>query len=176
VAVNAVLAEGYGWTVTDQRALSVYLNDHLAAATGGLELFRRVAGSHPDTRREEIVRLRDESESDLASLRSVMRRLGVAESRPMVALGWLGEKAGRLKPNGHLIRRSPLADVIELEGLRNGVHAKLCSWQVVRAVAVHDPRVPVEELDTLIERAEDQMSRLSTLHLGAVQENLVATG
>jgi hypothetical protein len=28
--------------------LGIYLNDHLAGATGGLELARRMAASHPD--------------------------------------------------------------------------------------------------------------------------------
>jgi hypothetical protein len=161
--------------MTEPRLLSVYLNDHLTAATTGVELFRRAAGSLTGDRREEVDRLRAEVEDDLASLRSVMRRLGVRENVAMAALGWVGEKAGRLKPNGYLVRRSPLSDVIELEGMRNGVHAKLCGWQVVRAVAVHDERVPVEEVEALIARAEDQLSRLYKLHLQAVQANLVTS-
>jgi hypothetical protein len=34
------------------------------------------------------------------------------------AAGWLGNKAGRLEPNGHIVTRSPRADIVELEGLR----------------------------------------------------------
>ena len=102
-----------------------------------------------------------------------MGRLGVRENKPMAALGWLGEKAGRLKPNGYLLRRSPLADVIELEGLRTATHGKLACWQVLRAIAVKDGRVSQAELETLIERAEDQAARLYTLHLQAVRERLL---
>jgi hypothetical protein len=160
--------------VTDPRSLSTYLNDHLAAATAGLELFRRVVGSHPAPRSEELQRLRDEAAGDLESLRSIMGRLGVRQNRPMAALGWLGEKAGRLKPNGYVLRRSPLADVIELEALRVAAHGKLACWQVLRAVAVHDDRITQVELETLIERAEDQGARLYRLHLQAVQERLLA--
>ena len=160
--------------MTDPRSLETYLNDHLTMATAGIELLRRAAGSHPGPRAAELTRLRDEARSDLESLRSLMRRLDVAESRPMAALGWLGEKAGRLKPNGYLVRRSPLADVIELEGLRTAVHGKLACWQVLRAVTVEDDRVSAEELELLIERAEDQEARLSTLHLQAVRERLAA--
>lgn len=160
--------------MTDQTLLSVYLNDHLAAATGGLELFRRAAGSHGDERGEQLRQLSAEAGEDLAALRSVMRRFEVQENRVLVTLGWLGEKAGRLKPNGYLVRRSPLADVVELEGLRNAAHAELCGWQVVRAFSVHDGRVPVTEIEALIERAEDRLTRLYTLHLQAVQENLLA--
>jgi hypothetical protein len=158
--------------MTDPRSLTTYLNDHLAMATAGIELLRRASGSHPGRRAEELTRLRDEARSDLESLRSLMRRLDVPESRPMAALGWLGEKAGRLKPNGYLLRRSPLADVIELEGLRADVQGRLACWQVLRAV-VKDERVAVAELETLIERAEDQADRLHALHLQAVRERLV---
>jgi hypothetical protein len=159
--------------MTDPRSLSTYLNDHLTLATAGIELLRRAAGSHPEDRAQELTRLRDEARGDLESLRSLMRRLEVPESRPMAALGWLGEKAGRLKPNGYLLRRSPLADVIELEGLRAAVQGKLACWQVLRAITVHDDRVGAEELETLIERAQDQAARLYRLHLQAVQQRLV---
>jgi hypothetical protein len=159
--------------MTDPRSLSTYLNDHLAMTTAGIELLRRAVGSHPRHRAEELTRLRDEARADLESMRSVMRRLEVAESRPMAALGWLGEKAGRLKPNGYLLRRSPLADVIELEGLLAAVQGKLACWQVLRTIAVMDDRVGADELDTLVERAEGQADRLRTLHLQAVRERLL---
>jgi hypothetical protein len=158
--------------MTDQHALSVYLNDHLAGATGGLELFRRAAASHPGARGEELARLRDEVEEDRNALKALMHRLGVEENRPMAAIGWVGEKAGRLKPNGYLVRRSPLADVVELEALRVGVHGKLCGWQVLRVVARHDNRVTLEEVETLIERAEDQQARLYKLHIQAADDQL----
>ena len=168
----ATPAPGYGAQMTDSRSLSAYLNDHLAGATGGVELFHRAARSHQGEAAEELGRLRDEVVADRASLRSLMGRLEVRENLPMAAIGWVGEKVGRLKPNGYLVSRSPLADVIELEGLRAGVHAKLCLWQVLRAVARHDERVSVEELEVLLERAEDQQARLYALHLRAAQRNL----
>ncbi len=73
--------------MTDPRSLSTYLNDHLTLATAGIELFRRAAGSHPEERAQELTRLRDESRGDLESLRALMRRLEVPESRPMATLG-----------------------------------------------------------------------------------------
>ncbi len=71
------------------------------------------------------------------------------------------------------MRRSPLADVIELEGLRAAVQSKLACWQVLRAITVHDERADVVELERLIERAQDQAARLYRLHLQAVQERPV---
>ena len=159
--------------MTDQQALSVYLNNHLTGATGGLDLFRRTASNHERTPHgKELGLLADEVEADREALRDLMRRLGVGENKPMAALGWLGEKAGRLKPNGYVVRRSPLADVIELEGLRIGVHGKLAGWQVLREVAAADSRISTEEIDVLVARAEDQSGRLERLHLEMARERL----
>jgi hypothetical protein len=161
--------------VDEQQALSVYLNDHLAGATAALELFRRASGSHPAGRREEISRLCSQVQADRDQLRTLMHRLDVAENQVMVALGWLGERLGRFKPNGYLVRRSPLSDVVELEGMRLAVQLKLACWQVLRAVAAHDTRIARTELEELIERAEDQEARLYKLHLQAVQDQVAPT-
>jgi hypothetical protein len=158
--------------VSEQRALAAYLNDHLAGATGALELFRRAAGSHPAPRRDELARLCSEVQSDRHVLRTLMGRLDVSENQAMVALGWVGERVGRLKPNGYIVSRSPMSDVVELEAMRLAVHAKLACWQVLRAVAVHDTRIAKTEVEDLIARAEDQEARLYKLHLQAVQDQV----
>jgi hypothetical protein len=158
--------------MTDQRSLSVYLNDHLTGATGGRDLFRRAAGSQSGPRGTTLSRLAAEVDQDREALRGLMRRLGVLENRPMAALGWLGEKAGRLKPNGYVVRRSPLADVIELEGLRAAVQAKLAGWQVLREVARHDDRITTGEIDALVRRAEEQATRLEDMHRQVAAEHL----
>ena len=158
--------------MTDQRSLSVYLNDHLAGATGGVELFRRAAGGLSGPLGEEVARLRDEAVEDRRSLRSLMSRLEVRESAALVALGWAGEKLGRLKPNGYVVRRSPLADVVELEGMRLGTFGKLGCWRVLRGVASYDDRISTAELDALVARAERQLARLDALHLQTARDRL----
>jgi hypothetical protein len=158
--------------MTDQDLLAVYLNDHLGAATAGVELIRRAASNHEGERGAELTRLADEIAEDREALRDIMRRLDVAESSVKKAAGWVGEKVGRLKPNDHLVSRSPLSDVLELEALRAGTAARIAGFQVLRAVAVDDPRLTKEELETLMERADDQAERLYKIHLQLAQENL----
>jgi hypothetical protein len=158
--------------MTDQRSLGVYLNDHLAGATGLVELLRRSAGSHTGRLGEELARLRDEAVDDRRSLRSLMSRLEVRESAPLVALGWLGEKAGRLKPNGYVVRRSPLADVVEIEGMRLGTFGTLGCWRVLRGVASYDDRISTTELDALVSRAEKRLARVDALHLDTARDRL----
>jgi len=158
--------------MTDQDLLAIYLNDHLAAATAGVELARRAASSHEGERGAELTRLADEISEDREALRDIMKRLDVAESTVKKVAGWAGEKVGRLKPNDHLLSRSPLSDVLELEALRAGTAARIAGFQVLRAVAVDDSRITKEELETLMQRADDQAERLYKLHIQLAQENL----
>jgi hypothetical protein len=158
--------------MTDQDMLAIYLNDHLAAATAGVELVRRAARSHSGDRGEELTALAEEIAEDREALRDLMKRLDVTENPVKEAAGWLGEKLGRLKPNGHLVSRSPLSDVLELEMLRTGTAARIAGFQVLRAVAAHDSRVTREEMETLLDRAQDHAERLYKLHLQVAQENL----
>lgn len=156
----------------NQDLLATYLNDHLTAATAGVELIRRAAGNHDGERGAELERLADETAADREALRGIMQRLDVPESTVKKAAGWLGEKAGRLKPNDHLLTRSPLSDVLEVEMMRTGTAARICGFQVLRAVAVEEPRLDREELERLIARADDQAERLYKIHIQLAQENL----
>lgn len=152
--------------------IATYLNDHLAAATAGVELIRRAAENHDGDRGVRLAELADEIAEDREALREIMERLGIPESTVKKAAGWLGEKAGRLKPNDHLVTRSPLSDVLEIEIMRAGTAARICGFQVLRAVAVEDERLSRVELERLIERADDQAERLYKIHLQLAQENL----
>lgn len=163
---------GYGPAMTDRSMLEIYLNDHLAASTAGVELIRRAAGNHDGDRGVELGRLADEIAADHEALRALMERLEVPESAVKVAAGWLGEKAGRLKLNGHLVTRSPLSDVLEIEMMRTGTAARIALYQALRAVAVDDARIAKEELETLLDRAQDQADRLYRIHIQLAQENL----
>jgi len=52
--------------------------------------------------------------------------------------GWALEKAARFKPNGRLLRRSPLSDLIELEWLLLGVQGKTAGFRALRRLADTD--------------------------------------
>src|SRR4051812_12626124 len=78
--------------------LSIYLNDHLAGATVGMNLARHIAD-----RSTPFGALAEEIAQDRETLRDVMRRLGVSEDRVKVLLGWVGEHAAWLKFTGELL-------------------------------------------------------------------------
>jgi hypothetical protein len=147
--------------------LQIYLQDHYAGAMAGVELSRRIAGTGPELRA-----VADEIAADREALRDVMERFGVHGDRLKSAGAWAGEKLGRLKLNGELLRASPLSRVVELEGLTLGVTGKLSMWRALRHVHGGDARLGGVDLDALIARAESQLARLEPLRLDAAQRAL----
>ena len=90
--------------------ITTYLQDHLAGSTAGIESFDRVAEGHSDEAvRSVVAALADEIRADKASLEGIMERIGAKPSTVKNAGAWLGEKAGRLKPNERLAQRRPSA-------------------------------------------------------------------
>ena len=148
--------------------LGIYLNDHLAGATGGAGLARRVAGSHGGQDGGALRRLAAEIAQDRAALLEVMAALGIPVRGYKVWAGWIGEKAGRLKFNGHLLTRSPLSSLEELEMMRLGVEGKAAGWRTLRALAETDGRLDAGLLDELISRARRQAELLEELRVRAV--------
>jgi hypothetical protein len=156
--------------ISPAKLLAIYLNDHLTAATAGVELVKRAAGGQRDqARRTRLSQLASEVAADRASLLAVMRRLGVKPAPHRVALGWAAEKVGRLKTNGSVVQRSPLSDLIELEGMLLGVEGKACLWRSLQVVAVTDKRLDAHELDLLEERAAGQRSELESMRQSSAE-------
>lgn len=153
------------------RLLGIYLNDHLAGATGGVELARRVADAQRGSEHgPELARVADEIAADRDTLLSIMGRLGVPVRQYKVYLGWVAEKAGRLKSNGTVFRRSPLSSVVELEGLAIGIRGKIAGWRTLTAVAEHDDRVERANIDALITRADHQLDSVEVARMDAVTD------
>jgi hypothetical protein len=149
--------------------LGIYLNDHLAGATGGLELARRVAAS-PGTDGGALKRLAAEIAQDRAGLQDIMAALGIPVRGYKVGAAWIGEKVARLKLNGHVLTRSPLSNLEELEMLRLGVEGKAAGWRTLRVLAETDRRLDSGRLDELLARAHRQADLLEELRVRAADQ------
>ncbi len=147
--------------------LAIYLNDHLAGATAGVELARRLRGSNRDDPEfgPVLAEVCAEIEADRETLEAVMDRLGVGKSKlkPLAAI--LGERLGRLKLNGQLRGYSPLSRLDELELLQIGVAGKRRLWRALEHTLADD--LSGFELGALAERATGQLRQLEVLHLKA---------
>lgn len=100
---------------------------------------------------------------DRETLEDVMRQLSIKPSAIKVGVVRLAERAGRLKLNGTLFRRSPLSSVIELETLAVGVRGKEALWSALQKA---DVRVN-DDLEALTESARAQGAELEALRLSA---------
>jgi hypothetical protein len=155
----------------DRKLLRIYLQDHLAGSTGGLELARRARGANEgSTYGDPLAKLADEIEADRRSLESLMNDLGFGADRAKNLVFWAGEKAGRLKLNGQLTGYSPLSRMVEIEGLIAGVNGKLSLWRTLRDVADSVAELDPDRLDRLAGRAEEQLETLHELRSRAGRE------
>jgi hypothetical protein len=156
---------------TPAELLETYLQDHRAGAETGGDLAHRVAEENAGTPYEPfLVRLAQEIEQDTGILEDVMGRFGVRKPAFKMAGAKVTERLGHLKPNEQLAGYSPLSRVLELEGLRAGVQAKLGLWDSLAQIAPSDDRLDEAEMAGCAARAEAQLQELREHHGRAARE------
>jgi hypothetical protein len=154
------------------RFLRIYLNDHLAGATVGVELSKRVLAENRETTfGAALAPLAAEIADDRATLRGLMDRLGAPVDVVKNTAAWSVEKLARLKPNGRIRGYSPLSRLVEIEALITGVEGKASLWRtlIVWARTSSDGRLDPSELDLLHARARGQQRALEGLRAEAAE-------
>ncbi|WP_298178068.1 hypothetical protein [Saccharomonospora sp.] len=158
-------------TDTVDLVFATYLNDHHAIAVGGAELVRRLASQQRNSvHAADLAALRDELVEDLRRLREIMAALDVPVRAYKSIAAWAGEKVGRLKLNGRLLKPSPASPVLELEGATMVLTAKAGLWRSLRARARRDDRLDTATLDELLSRADRQIETARRLHTRYAEE------
>jgi hypothetical protein len=155
--------------MSDRDLLDIYLRDHFAGGTAGLDLAKRMSGDSPGGPLSEIAA---EIESDRQTLRDLMSSLDLRPSLLKTVIGWLGEKATRAKLNDRVFGRSRLSGLLQLEVLIAGVSAKLQLWRALAEIASVDRRLERFDFAALGRRAEEQRRRLEELHERAARKAL----
>lgn len=149
------------------RLLGIYLNDHLAGSTAGVERARMARDANGGTEfAQPLAVVCSQIEEDRATLESIIDELGVGRSKIKPAIGWLGERLGRLKPNGQLRGYSPLGRVVDLEMLLLGISGKLRLWLLLDELLDGEASA---DLSALIRRAETQRSTVADLQIRAAR-------
>ena len=137
--------------------LGIYVNDHLMAATGGIELVRRMLGSHRgDKYQQPLEQLLGQLREERSAHLKMAQTLGTPVRQYKQLASWVGEKVARVKPNGHLLSRSPLSDVLEFEFIASAVLAKRAGFETLREVAEAEPSLDKDLLDRLVTQADKQ--------------------
>lgn len=154
------------------RLLAIYLNDHLAGATLGVELARRLRSSNEGDPEfgQPLAEVCAEIETDRETLIRLMGRLQVVRNAVKPALALVAERLGRLKLNGQLRGYSPLSRVLELEVLSSGIGGKVQLWNALEER--FGESIDGFDFHALAERADRQGQRVEDLHLSAARRAL----
>lgn len=149
----------------DKLLLRQYMSDHLAGSTAGTNRIQRMAADYVDTPVfPQISEVAEAIRRERGFLVKLIQRQGFSTPPGSTTIAWLGERLGRIKPNGRPPGgRSPSTLVLEAELMITAVTGKLHGWSVMKdhaeALGV-DPQV----FQGLIEDAQAQREQLETVH------------
>ena len=148
----------------DMDLLGLYLSDHLTGATAGAERIERMAADFVDTPVfAALSELAAEIRGEHLYVRHLIGELGLRRRPVAEALSWVGERVGRLKSNGSLLKRSPMTLVLEAELMRSAVIGKLGMWQTLEGNA-EALGLDAEQFRGFAQKAEHQREVLDTVH------------
>ena len=143
------------------KALNIYLNDHLAGATLGIDLAELIRDQAEHTPLGTLMEsLTPQIEADRQTLVSLMQRMHTEESPIKQAGAWVTGKATEAKFKGATSGERQLGTFMALESLALGVLGKLSLWKALAEVADQHPALAEFDLDELSDRARNQHRKL----------------
>jgi hypothetical protein len=150
------------------KAMDVYLNDHLAGAMFGSDLAEQLQQENEGTALGEVMSsLAPQIEEDRELLIGLMEQMGTSKNPVKQATTWLAEKASRPKFSGLMSGEPELGTFMALETLMLGVEGKLSLWKVLKEVADRYEPLGSTDFRYLIERAQSQHSALERERVAA---------
>ena len=162
-------------SLPEPQPLEIYLNGHLAGATGACEVARNAAEKHAATPHGDFLRrFVTEVEEDRATLEELIKVAG-GTSHPLKQAGaWIMEKVSRVKLSPGGTGSEELSVLLTLETLSIGVEGKLCLWTALKEVAGDGGALGSIDFDALIGRAQRQRQGLEKERLAAARAALPA--
>ncbi len=155
------------------KAIEIYLNDHLGGAMLGSALAEQIRDYSEGTPFEaEMAKLAREIEEDRQALLVLMDALDISRNPVKQVTGWLAEKASTVKFSGAASGDPDHGFFMALETLRLGVTGKKCMWIALAQVREAYPDLTEVDLDSLIERASAQEQTLERERLAAAARAL----
>jgi hypothetical protein len=158
------------------KAMDVYLNDHLAGAMLGSNLAEQIRSHNRGTPLGELMgSLAPQIEQDRQTLIGLMQRIDTSKNPVKQAGAWITEKASRMKFWGPTSGEPQLRTFMAVESLALGVWGKLSLWRALAQVADQHPAIASVDLDDLIDRAQNQYDLLERERLAAGRRALAHT-
>jgi hypothetical protein len=152
------------------KAMDVYLNDHLAGAMLGTDLAEQIAENNEGTPLGEMMAsLSPKIEADRQALIDLMEKIGTSKNPVKQATTWVAEKASRPKFSGFTSGEPELGTFMALETLTLGVEGKVSLWRALKEVEAKYDALDADQLDKLIESAQAQHDALEEARLAAAK-------
>lgn len=143
-----------------EKALEIYLNDHLAGATMGCEIAEQLRDRNEGSPLgDRMTSLAADIDADRRTLVDLAERLGATSSPIKQGTTWLAEKASRVRFSGMTSGDPELGTFLALETLSLGVEGKIALWRALAAIA-EGPALAAMDFDDLIARGEAQRRQL----------------
>jgi hypothetical protein len=150
------------------RAMDVYLNDHLGGAMLGSDLAEQIRQRHEGTTLGDLMgSIAPEIEEDRQTLVDLMALMNVSRNPLKQAAGWVSEKASRVKFSGIGSGEPDQGAFMALEALTLGIVGKASMWKVLKEVQSQYPALASTNLEELLARAERQRDLLERERLAA---------
>lgn len=150
-----------------------YIRVHLAGAAAGIDLFTRSSRDQHDQRTRDLLDgIRSDLRWEKSRLQEMARATGTDESLVLSTATRVGERLGRLKPNGSLVHRTRLTDLVELEAMRTAVGGKRAGWRGMLSVADTRSGLDRDVLEKLLSMADEQLELLDEEHTRVASEAL----
>jgi hypothetical protein len=155
--------------------LAIYLNDHLAGATAGIELLEHLAVAYDGTDLEQFaVELQAEVVADRKELEALTARLQISQSAPRKVSAWIAEKFAQLKLRMDDHTGGPLHLLEATEALSLGIEGKRLMWRSLATASEAELELRGPDYDRLTLRAEEQRRRVEIVRLEAATAALGA--
>jgi hypothetical protein len=143
------------------KAINVYLNDHLGGAMLGSNLAEQIRDQTAGTPLGDVMaRVATEIEEDRQTLLDLMEAMDASPNPIKKAAGWAAGKASRAKFSGATSGEPDHGLFMALETLRLGVAGKKCLWIALRQVRGDYEELASVNLEQLLQGATEQESSL----------------
>jgi hypothetical protein len=156
------------------QGLEVYLTDHLAGATAGVNLAEMAAQEHrADEHGAFFGEIASEIKKDFQTLEKLIDELAVERSATKNAAAEIGSKMMAPKFVGG--DDDELNAFITLETLSMGIEGKVCMWKALKTVQDAYPTLQGYDLDDLVSRGQSQRERIEATRLEIAPQALAHT-
>jgi hypothetical protein len=158
--------------IMSREYLAIYLNDHLAGSLIAIETLEHLETEASDFV-SDLEALKAEIEADRNQLKTLMERLGFAESRVRKVTSWIAEQVAEAKFEADDESRGTLRRLERLEAICVGIDGKTALWRALNAAAEVAPELRGIDYEHLAQRAQEQRSRVEIWRLQAARLALV---